>query len=32
LDWRYIEEQLTPLAELKEALEILTTLRHLRTL
>jgi hypothetical protein len=32
LDWRYIEEQLTPLAELKEAPEILQTLRHLRTL
>ena len=32
LDWRYIEEQLTPLAELKEAPEILQTLQHLRTL
>jgi hypothetical protein len=32
LDWRYIEEQLTPLAELKEAPEILQTLQYLRTL
>jgi len=32
LDWRYIEEQLTPLAELKDDPEILKTLRHLKTL
>jgi hypothetical protein len=32
LDWAYIEEQLTPLAELKDAPEILRTLRDLRKL
>jgi hypothetical protein len=32
LDWRYIEEQLTPLAELKESPEILQTLARLRRL
>ena len=29
LDWRYIEDQLTPLVELKEAPEILQTLSRL---
>jgi hypothetical protein len=32
LDWRYIEQQLTPLAELKDAPEILQTLQQLRTI
>jgi hypothetical protein len=32
LDWRYIEEQLTPLAELKEEPELLTTLARLKKL
>lgn len=32
LDWRYIEEQLAPLAELKEEPEILDTLRRIRKL
>ncbi len=30
LDWDYVEEQLTPLAELKEQPEILEELRKLR--
>jgi hypothetical protein len=32
LDWRYIEEQLTPLAELKEEPELLSTLARLKKL
>jgi len=32
LDWRYIEDQLRPLVELKEAPEILDALAHIRNL
>ena len=32
LDWRYVEEQLKPLVELKEEPEILQTLARLRRL
>jgi hypothetical protein len=32
LDWHYIQEQLQPLAEIKEAPEILTALVRLREL
>jgi hypothetical protein len=30
LDWRYVEEQLRPLAEVKQEPEILSTLARLR--